>query len=104
MAEMRLTMQSILNFLNPTPQQYGVGLTGFLLHGKRVYVPDLQDLRHQVVTLAHTVGHEGVQKTLVRLRGGFYIPGDRTLVQDFVRTCGVCQRNKTPTTQPAGLL
>jgi len=33
---------------------------GFLLHGKRVYVPDLQDLRHQVVTLAHTTGHEGI--------------------------------------------
>ena len=77
---------------------------GFLLHGKRVYVPDLQDLRHQVVTLAHTTGHEGVQKTLVRLRSDFYIPSDRKLVQDYVRTCGVCQRNKTPTTQPAGLL
>ena len=75
-----------------------------LLHGKRVYVPDLQDLRHQVVTLAHTTGHEGVQKTLVRLRSDFHIPGDRKLVQDYVRTCGVCQRNKTPTTQLAGLL
>jgi hypothetical protein len=57
-----------------------------------------------VVTLAHTAGHESVQKTLVRLRGDFYIPGDRKLVHDFVRTCGVCQRNKTPTTAPAGLL
>jgi hypothetical protein len=34
----------------------------------------------------------------------FYIPGDRQLVLDFVRSCDVCQRNKTPTTQPAGLL
>ena len=25
-------------------------------------------------------------------------------MQDFVRTCDTCQRNKTPTTQPAGLL
>jgi hypothetical protein len=77
---------------------------GFLLHGKRLYVPDFDNLRHQVVALAHTVGHEAVQKTLVRLRGDFYIPGDRQLVQDFVRTCDVYQRNKTPTTQPAGLL
>ena len=52
-----------------------------------------------MVTLAHTTGHDGVQKTLVRLRSDFYIPGDRKLVQDYVRTCGVCQRNKTPTTQ-----
>jgi len=40
----------------------------------------------------------------VRLRGDFYIPGDRQLVQDFVHACDVCQRNKTPTTQPADLL
>ena len=56
------------------------------------------------MALAHTARHEGVQKTLVRLRRDFYIPGDRKLVQDFVRSCDVCQRNKTPTTQPAGLL
>jgi hypothetical protein len=77
---------------------------GFLLHGKRIYVPATDDLRHQVVTLAHSAGHDGVQKTLVRLRTDFYIPGDRQLVLDFVRSCDVCQRNKTPTTQPAGLL
>ena len=71
---------------------------GFLLHGKRIYVPAVDDLRHQVVALAHSAGHEGVQKTLVRLRGDFYIPGDRQLVQDFVRACDVCQRNKTSTT------
>ena len=76
----------------------------FLLRGKRVYVPDLQDLCHQVVTLAHTTGHEGVHKTLLRLRNDFYIPNDRKLVQDYVCTCDVCQRNKTPMTQPAGLL
>ena len=71
---------------------------GFLLHGKRVYVPDLGDLRHQVVALAHTTRHEGVQKTLVRLHCDFYILDDRKLVQDFVCSCDVCQRNKTPTT------
>jgi hypothetical protein len=63
---------------------------GFLLHSKRIYVPAVDDLRHQVVALAHSAGHEGVQKTLVRLRGDFYIPGDRQLVHDFVRSCDVC--------------
>ncbi|XP_066396126.1 uncharacterized protein [Miscanthus floridulus] len=50
---------------------------GFLLHDKRIYVPVVDDLRHQVVALAHSARHEGVQKTLVRLRGDFYIPSDR---------------------------
>jgi hypothetical protein len=50
-------------------------------------VPDYNDLRHQVLTLAHSAGHEGVQKTLHRVRADFYIPRDRALMQDWVRTC-----------------
>ena len=53
---------------------------GLLLHGSRLYVPDHDDLRHQALSLAHSTGHEGVQKTLHCLRADFYIPGDRTLV------------------------
>jgi len=77
---------------------------GLLLHGRRIFVPDHGDLRHQALLLAHSAGHEGVQKTLHRLRAEFYIPGDRSLVQDWVRSCSTCQRNKTQALQPAGLL
>ena len=77
---------------------------GLLLHGSRVWVPDYGDLRQQVLLLAHTAGHEGIQKTLHRLRAHFFIPRDRVLVQDLVRSCTTCQRNKTETVQPAGLL
>ena len=77
---------------------------GLLLHGSRLYVPDHDDLRHQALSLAHSTGHEGVQKTLHRLRADFYIPRDRALVQDWVCNCTTCQRNKTETLQPAGLL
>nr|XP_045087225.1 uncharacterized protein LOC123494838 [Aegilops tauschii subsp. strangulata] len=55
---------------------------GLLLHGRRIFVPAHDDLRHQVLQLAHSAGHEGVQKTLHRLRADFYIPGDRALVRD----------------------
>jgi len=77
---------------------------GLLLHGKRVFIPAHGDLRPQVVALAHQAVHGVIQKTLVRLRQDFYFPGDRVLVQDYVRSCDTCQRNKTPTTHPAGLL
>jgi hypothetical protein len=53
---------------------------GLLLHGRRIFVPDHDDLRHQVLLMAHSAGHEGVQKTLHRLRADFYVPGDRALV------------------------
>jgi hypothetical protein len=77
---------------------------GLLLHGRRIFVPDHDDLCHQVLLMAHSAGHEGVQKTLHRLRADFYIPGDWALVQDWVRSCETCQRNKTETLRPAGVL
>ena len=57
-----------------------------------------------VLQLAHTAGHEGVQKTLQRLRADFALDHDRRTVSDFVRACSTCQRNKTESLQPAGLL
>lgn len=74
-----------------------------LLHGSRVYIPDHGDLCSQALLLADAAGHEGVQKTLHRLRSKFFIPGDRTLVQGWVRSCPTCQQNKMETLQPVGL-
>jgi hypothetical protein len=45
-----------------------------------------------------------VQKTLHRVHTNFFIPSARVLVQDFVRTYSMCQRNKTEQLHPAGLL
>jgi len=56
---------------------------GLLLHGSRIFVPDVGDLQQQALQLAHGAGHEGVQKTLHRLRSDLYIPGDRSQVQDW---------------------
>jgi hypothetical protein len=53
---------------------------GLLLHGNRVFLPDHDDLRHQAQQMAHSTGHEGVQKTLHRLCSDFYNPGDQALV------------------------
>jgi hypothetical protein len=45
-----------------------------------------------------------MQRTLQRLRADFFVDNDRRLVQDFVRSCVTCQRNKTDALHPAGLL
>jgi hypothetical protein len=57
-----------------------------------------------ILTSAHGVGHEGTQKTLHRLRADFFVPGARTIVQEFVRAYVACQRNKTEQLHPVGLL
>jgi hypothetical protein len=60
---------------------------GLLLHGSSIL---LSDLRHQALLLAHSAGHEGVQKTLHHLCSDFYTIGDHVLVQDWVHTCSTC--------------
>lgn len=77
---------------------------GLLLHNDRVFVPQASALLPEVLQLAHTTGHEGIQKTLQRLRTDFYVEQDRQLVRDYVRACSTCQRNKTESLHPAGLL
>lgn len=57
-----------------------------------------------VLSLAHGSGHEGVHKTLHRLRADFHIPHTRAMVQIFVQACAVCQRNKLELLHPIGLL
>jgi hypothetical protein len=53
---------------------------------------------------AHSMGHEGIQKTLQRLRATFFTPGNNKLVRDYIKSCSVCQRNKTVHLHPTGLL
>jgi transposase InsO family protein len=76
---------------------------GLLFKG-RVYVAASSSSRRAILELVHGVGHEGVPKTLHRLCADFHFPTDRRVVQDFVRSCAVCQRNKTEHLQPGGLL
>jgi hypothetical protein len=57
-----------------------------------------------VLDHAHTTGHEGSEKTLHHLREAFYSSHARRCVQDFVRSCAICQKNKIEYLHLAGLL
>lgn len=54
--------------------------------------------------MVHDDIHEGVQKTLHRFRCDIHTPYDRRAVQDFVKACIVCERNKMKHLQPIGPL
>ncbi|WVZ93030.1 hypothetical protein U9M48_039053 [Paspalum notatum var. saurae] len=77
---------------------------GLVLFGGRLFIPAFSPLLQEVLRMAHGMGHEGVQKTLHRLRADFHIVNDKRTVQEFVRACETCQRNKIEHLQPAGLL
>jgi len=76
----------------------------FVLHQGKIFVPVSSTFWPQLLEHAHGAGHEGVQKTLVRLRSSFYSPQMSKHVREFIRWCLVCQRNKTEHLHPGGLL
>lgn len=49
-------------------------------------------------------GHSGALRTYKRIAANFHWTGIMKKVQDFVASCDVCQKNKTDTLAPAGLL
>lgn len=77
---------------------------GLLVFNNRVYVPEDSSLWSSLLAEAHDSGHEGVQKTLHRLRASFYNKHLNRLVRDYVRGCSVCQCHKSEHLHPAGLL
>ena len=75
---------------------------GLILYNGRVYISSASALGPAILELVHGAGHEGLHKTLHRLRAGFHFPKDRVAVQNFVRSCAVCQRNKSEHLHPGG--
>jgi len=77
---------------------------GLILCGRRVFISATLTALATVLQIAHTNAHEGVQKTLHRLRADFVIDGDHRLVREYVWACAICQHNKSESLHPVGLL
>jgi hypothetical protein len=79
-------------------------LDGMVTFKGRLYIPPASPLLHEIIAAVHDNGHEGVQRTLHRLRRDFHAPNIRREVQDYIRACATCQRFKSDHLHPAGLL
>jgi hypothetical protein len=79
-------------------------ITDMVTYDGRLYIPPASPLLQEIVVAVHDDGHEGVHRTLHRLRRDFHFPHMRRLVQDFVKACATCQRYKSEHLHPAGLL
>lgn len=77
---------------------------GMVTYDGRLYIPPASPLLQEIVAAVHDDGHEGVHRSLHRLRRDFHFPNMRCLVQDLVRACTTCQRFKSEHLHPAGLL
>ena len=73
----------------------------------RVVIPDDTDCKNKILRELHSVpysGHPGVQRTLARVRRGFYWKGQTGDVRIFVESCPVCQIEKRDHTLTRGQL
>lgn len=79
-------------------------IDGLVAFQGRLYIPPDAPLLQELLTAVHDDGHEGIQRTLHRLRRDFHSPNLRRVVQEYIRACTTCQRYKSEHLQPAGLL
>jgi len=79
---------------------------GLLYLANRLVLPQTASLRERFFQLAHdSLGHFGADKSYAALRDSYYWPNMRKDLQDaYIPSCSDCQRNKSPTTRPAGPL
>ena len=92
-----------LLWFQPSERTAAAPLTGRVA---RLYVPQ-SHLRQQLLSEAHGIpiaGHLGRAKTLERLERHFFWPKMSAHVHLYTRTCPVCQKTKTSTQRPIGLL
>ncbi len=88
----------------------------FVIEDDRLYVKDdgkirlclpSGKLREKIINLHHDSligGHQGITRTYESLVDKFYFPRMRKIIERYVKTCVVCQRNKSHNLKPIGLL
>jgi hypothetical protein len=81
-------------------------INGLLYLGDRLLIPNVPSVREALFRTAHDVlGHFGTAKSYAALRESFFWLGMRKdLAKAYVPGCVQCQKNKSPTSLPAGPL
>lgn len=73
---------------------------GLLFYWNAIYIPPEESLQHEVVHLHYdlpSMGHSGIQKTLLLLKHDFWWPGMHSFVTKYVQGCEECQQMKVNT-------
>ena len=80
---------------------------GLLFVKGRWYVPSNKELKNKILKAEHdsrVAGHFGQFMTLERIKANFYWPKMDQEVEEYVRSCDSCQRNKATRHKKYGLL
>lgn len=80
---------------------------GVWYRGSQIVVPDVEWIRKGILYELHDApysGHVGTRKTIAAVTERFWWPGLRRYIRSYIAACEACQRNKTSTQKPPGLL
>ncbi|KAH8152984.1 uncharacterized protein LAJ45_03211 [Morchella importuna] len=80
---------------------------GLIVYKNRWYIPKDKKLQMDILTDTHdskVAGHFGQFKTLERVKNNFFWPNMDKDVEEYVRSCDSCQRNKTSRHKMFGML
>jgi hypothetical protein len=69
--------------------------SGLLFYRKRLYIPDLDELKASLLQEVHdnlSAGHPGRSKTYELLQRNFYWPGMSKYAEQWVKNCETCRR------------
>jgi len=72
---------------------------GLWLKEGQVYIPADTEIKLRILEEHYdrrTAGHLGQDKTLELIAWNYTWPGMREFVNEYIRTCDTCARNKTP--------
>ncbi|KAH0607133.1 uncharacterized protein H6S33_003121 [Morchella sextelata] len=80
---------------------------GLIFYKNRWYIPKDKKLQMEILSDTHdskVAGHFGQFKTLERVKNNFFWPNMDKDVEEYVRSCDSCQRNKTSRHKKFGML
>jgi hypothetical protein len=78
-----------------------------VLRNGLVYIPQNDEIKVQILKSCHdsfTAGHLGQAKTLELVTRDYHWPGMRQFINEYIKSCDTCSRNKTPRQTPHGPL
>jgi len=78
---------------------------GILYHDRRLYIPDQQALREEIMARAHDnllAGHFGRERTRDLVAREYHWEGMNEEIQQYVQSCEVCQKTKAKRHRPYG--
>ena len=72
---------------------YKLGIDGILLCQNRIFVPNVQDLKHMILHEMHNVpyaGHPGYQKTMAAIKSHYFWPSMKKEIAEYIARCMEC--------------